>query len=220
MSKKQERRAKATKAADAKAEAIIDETVAKVGQRKALPEEHAKLAPEVKALRDSGESWMAIGAKLGFPGSKSGAAYARKVYRSAYGEVPRSHAPKGQGRRSRRAEKNEHVAELKQTAREERIVAARNGHGVIKADTPDDDVIEMLRGRTITYSINLDDMDGQGDLYEDRNVSVFPKGVKLRGTGNERMVTFYDYDPNGPVALRAVPGGTRTVRVSAIHTVR
>jgi len=217
---KQDRRAKRGKRADEKAAAIVEETVTKIGQRKALPEEHLALAPEVKALREGGSSWMAIGAKLGFPGSKSGAAYARKVWAVAYGEVPRVQAPRGQGKRSRRKEKNEHVAALKQTKREERIVAARNGQGVIRPDMPDDDVIEMLRSRTIVYSINLDDMDGQGDLYEDRTVSVFPKGVRLKGTANERQVTFYEYDPAGPVALRAVPGACRTVRLSAIHSVR
>jgi hypothetical protein len=217
---KQDRRDKAAKKGKTKAEAIIEETKAKVGVRKALPQEHLDLAEDIKELRAKGESWMAIGAKYGFPGSKTGAAYARKVYKAAFGEVPRVQAPRGQGKRSRRREKNEHVAQLRETKREERVVAARNGQGVIKPEMTDDEVIEMLQGRTITYSINLDDMDGKGDLYEDRTVAIFPKGVKLKGTANERMVYFYDYDPKGPLLLRGYPGNSRVVRLNQIHTVR
>lgn len=238
---KQERRAKAGKAAKAKAEAVVSEAIAEafpnsaaveasdaavVGKPKrgGLPAEHLAMAPQVKELREQGVAWWQIGFKLGLPGGadtvakgKGGAAYARKIWKAAFGEVPRVQVRDGS--RSKKAEKNENVRTLRETSKAERVLAVRAGQSVINPDMTDEEVLAMLDGRMITWSINLANVDGQADDFYDNTIGVFRGTLKVHGLGVDRMASFREYDPSAPIKERGTPGGLRTVRVSAIHTI-
>lgn len=227
---KQERRRKAAKS-PAEVEAIVEQgvedavkAVVTKAKRGAVPPEFAAMAEQVKTLRDAGKAWWQIGYELGLPGSadtvakgKGGAAYARKVYKSKYGEVPRTQVRNGS--RSRKAEKNEHVRALKESTKTARVEAVRSGEAVIKPDMTDLEVVEMLDGRMITWSFNLANVDNQGDEFFDCTIGVFKGTLKVKGLGVDRYVDFREYDPTAPVAVRGIPGGLRSVRLSSIHTV-
>lgn len=223
---RQAKRDKANAKAAEVVDAAIDAAVATLPKPKRgeLPAEHAALAEQVKAMREEGLAWWQIGFKLSLPGSadtvakgKGGAAYARKIWKSAFGEVPR--VQKRDGSRSKKAEKNEHVRELKESTKTARVEQVRAGTSVIRPDMTDDEVIAMLDGRMLTWSFNLADVDSQGDSFFDCTVGVFKGTLKVHGLGLDRYVDFREYDPSAPLAYRGMKGGQRTVRLSAIHTV-
>ena len=227
---KQERRRKA-KPSPEQVEAIVQQGVEEAvkavvtkAKRGVVPPEFAAMAEQVKQLREEGLAWWQIGYKLGLPGSadtvakgKGGAAYARKIWKGAFGEVPRTQVRNGS--RSRKAEKNEHVRVLKESTKTARVEAVRGGQSVISPDMTDLEVVEMLNGRMITWSFNLANVDGQGDDFFDCTIGVFKGTVKVRGLGVDRYIDFREYDPSAPVAVRGIPGGLRSVRLSSIHTV-
>lgn len=193
-------------------------------KRGELPPEFAAMADQVKALRAGGMAWWQIGYKLGLPGSadtvakgKGGAAYARKVWKSAFGEVPRTQVRNGS--RSKKAEKNTDVREMRETAKAERVVQVRAGQSVIAIDKTDEEVLAMIDGRMLTWSINLADMDHRGDEFYDTSAAVFQGTVRVTGLGVDRAVRFLTFDPNAPIEIRGTPGVERIVRVSAIHTI-
>lgn len=224
---RQAKRDKAAKKAAEVVDAAIETAVATIAEkpkRGALAPEHAALAPQVRELREAGKAWWQIGYELGLPGSadtvakgKGGAAFARKIWKSAFGEVPRVQNRDGKGRKPR--EKNDHVRELRTTTKTARVEAVRTGTSVIKPETTDDEIIAMIDGRCISWSFNLDDMDGQGDSFFDSTAYVFKGTVKVRGTANERYVEFREFDPRTPLQYRGFPGGARLVRVATIHTI-
>jgi hypothetical protein len=80
-------------------------------------------------------------------------------------------------------------------------------------------VIAMLDGRMLTWSFNLANVDGQGDEFFDTTVGAFKGTMKIHGLGLDRYIDFREYDPSAPINVRGIPGGLRTVRLSAIHTV-
>lgn len=229
---KQERRHKASKRAAEQAETVVatavDSAVAAVAtkpKRGSLPAEHAALADQVKELREGGLAWWQIGFKLSLPGSadtvakgKGGAAYARKIWKSAFGEVPR--VQNRTGLRSKKREKNDHVRELKETTKAARVEAVRRGEAVIRPEMTDEEIVTMLEGRVIVWSFNLANVDGQSDDFFDCEIGVFPKTCKVTGEGEERAVHFNELDPKAPIAVRGIKGAYRSVRVSAIHTVK
>jgi hypothetical protein len=224
---KQERKAKADKKAAEVVDAAIDAAVATIAskpKRGEVPAEFAAMAEQVKELREQGVAWWQIGFKLGLPGSadnvaqgKGGAAYARKIWKGAFGDVPR--VQKRDGSRSSKREKNDHVRELKATTRTERVEAVRAGTSVINPDMTNEEVIEMLDGRMITWSLNLANVDARGDEFFDTTIGVFKGTIKVHGLGLDRYIDFKEYDPSAPIAVRGIPGGQRSVRLSAIHTV-
>src|SRR5687767_6868447 len=128
MSKRQAKRDKANAKAAEVVDAAIEAAVATIEakpKRGALSPEHAALAPKVKELREKGLAWWQIGFELGLPGSadtvakgKGGAAFARKIWKAAFGEVPRVQQRNG-SRRNR--EKNDHVRELRATTKTQRV---------------------------------------------------------------------------------------------------
>lgn len=224
---KQDRKAKAEAKAAEVVDAAIETAVATIAdkpKRGALPPEFAAMADKVKALREAGKAWWQIGYELGLPGSadtvakgKGGAAYARKIWKGAFGEVPRVQVRDGS--RSVKREKNEHVRALKESTKTARVEAVRSGEAVIKPDMTEDEILAMLDGRLITWSFNLANVDNQGDDFFDCTIGVFKGTLRVKGLGIDRYVDFREYDPTAPVAVRGVPGGLRSVRLSAIHTV-
>jgi hypothetical protein len=182
------------------------------------------MAQQVKDMRAEGLAWWQIGFKLSLPGSastvaqgKGGAAYARKIYKGAFGEVPRVQVRDGS--RSKKAEKNPAVRALRETSRAERVVQVRAGQSVISPDLTDEEVLAMVDGRMLTWSINLANVDGQGDDFYDSTIGAFKGTVRVHGLGVDRCIDFREFDPSAPVRERGTPGGMRTVRVSAIHTI-
>lgn len=225
---RQERSAVRARLAAKRAARIVEEATERVVAARpspAPPQASSELAQaqEVKSLRDSGMSWMAVGAKLGLPGSKNGAGTARRYYAMANsGVVPRTNAPrkgvtpKPQGPASRG---------VPAYLRKERLV--REGH-VIPRDMPDEEVEALLVGRRVEWAIDmarLTETDPNTWGPEDgrwvkQEAKVHPdlKWVKVVEEDHGRVVYFREYlgrDNNG----RQMAGPTRVVRVDAIYTV-
>lgn len=227
MGKRQAKRDKANAQAAQVVDAAIEQAVATIEakpKRGALSPEHAALAPQVKELREKGLAWWQIGFELKLPGSadtvakgKGGAAFARKIWKSAFGEVPRVQNRDGKSRKPR--EKNEHIRELRTATKTSRVEAVRTGTSVIKPETTNDEIVAMIDGRMITWSFNLDSVDAQGDAFFDCTAGVFKGTVKVHGLGLERYVEFREYDRRTPLQYRGFPGGSRIVRVASIHTI-
>jgi hypothetical protein len=223
--KRQERTARATKKAAVEAEAIIAEAVEKVKRTRKLPEEHLALAQAVKDQRDAGVAWWAIGHALGLPGSadnvaqgKGGAAYARRIYAAAFGEVPRSQVRNGM-RASR--EKNEDVKALRKQRKSDRQESVRAGVAVLRDNMTNEEVVETLVGRTIGWHIPVHELWPGGEQhYAEQEASIHPKWAKVEEHNGERCIVFKEFDPKAPIKFRMFAGSTRIVRLSRIHTVR
>lgn len=197
--------------------------------RKGLAGARAKVVPaqptyddqaaEVKRLRDDeGMSWVAIGAKLGLPGSKSGAATARALYKKHFGSYAHTHTTKREGPNRPRRERNVTQKETKT----ERVARVRGGGHVIPLDTPDAEVVELLRGKTVGWSIDIRKLaGGKGEPhYSEQEAQVHPQARYVRveeGKDGERVVRFkeVEYSKEGPVST-----ATRVVRLASIHTVK
>ena len=235
---RQEKRVAREKAAAAEAAQIVEQAVAKVTaeaapaqpvarRTRALSPEHAALAPEVKALRDEGMAWWLIGHTLSLPGSgetvregKAGAAFARRIYASGFGEVPRTQ--QRNGTRANR-EKNDEVRRIKGTTKRDRVEQVRSGASVIREDMPNDEVIDMLRGRVIGWHIDTSRYgDNPPDVpqYLEQEAGVHRQWAKVEFHDGERCLVFKTFEPKGPLSLRGIAGATRIVRIKTIHTVR
>ena len=214
--------------AERRAAAIIEEAKERVVASRPSSPQNPELdrAHEVKRLRDEEKlSWMAIGAKLGLPGSKSGAGTARRYYAMVNaGEVPRSLAPrKGTTPRPQGPASRGVPAYL----RKERLV--REGH-VIPRDMPDEEVEAMLVGRRIEWAVDLaslTDTDpaswGPEDKrwkVEEAKVHVDPQWVRVVPDDRwGRVVYFREYAGYDSDRGKHMSGPTRVVKVDAIYTV-
>jgi hypothetical protein len=250
---RQERTARRTKQAEATAEEILrqhqDRLYAHRSTQKRLPEGHprkatatpakapratrtapagssatvdseADVAAEVRRLRDEeGLSWVQVGAKLGLPGAKSGAASARKLYAST-GADYRTTAVK----KTTRTSPPRREPKAKAPTRTETKMRVRGGEHLIPLDTPDAEIVAMLRNRHIRWSINVADLcDGKGGgepVFSEQEATVHPDGLRVeRGDDGsyEPYVHFREMHATreGPVAA-----SFRTVRLSSIHDVR
>lgn len=221
---------KVREAAEALAEWVDHGTKVKAADNASPPpppqDPELATAQEVKRLRDEGQlSWMAIGAKLGLPGSKSGAGSARRYYAMVnQGEVPRSQAPrKGSTPKPSGPASRGVPAYL----RKERLV--RDGH-VIPRDTPDEEVEAMLVGRRIEWAVDLAALTqtdpatwGPEDKrwkVEEARVHVDPQWVKVVPDDRwGRVVYFREYAGYDTDRRRHMSGPTRVVKVDAIYTV-
>lgn len=204
-----------------------------VGQAKASPAPSPQAsgelaqAQEVKRLRDEGKlSWMAIGAKLGLPGSKSGAGAARRLYAMVNrGEVPRTQAPrKGSTPKPSGPASRGVPAYLRKEA------LVRDGH-VIPRDMEDEAVEAMLVGRRIEWAIDMAKLTGTDPATwgaEDRRwvpqeakVHVNPEWVRIMRDEetDERVLYFREYGGYDTDRKRHMSGPTRVVRVDSIFTV-
>lgn len=167
-------------------------------------------------LREQGLSWMAIGAKLGLPGSKNGAGAARKLYAAHTGQ---SHKQAPSLARTPKTSRRHPAQVGSKASRREQV---QLGTGVIPDDMPDDKVVEMLAGKTIQWAIDLRRLaDGRGEPeWCEQEARVHPTDLIIEfGKLEERCVRFREYggqDNHG----RPIAGPTRTVRLAAIHTVR
>lgn len=216
------------KIAARKAATIVEEATAHVVASRPSPPQDGELARahEVRRLRDEGKlSWMAIGAQLGLPGSKSGAGAARRYYAMANnGEVPRTLAPrKGSTPRPTGPASRGVPAYL----RKERLV--REGH-VIPRDMPDEEVEALLVGRRIEWAIDLARLSkmspeqwGEDKRWkvEDAKVHIDARWVKVvrDEDTDERVVYFREYLGWDSDRNRPMSGPTRCVRVDSIYTV-
>lgn len=242
---RQERTARRTRKAAAQAEAIIDSAV-KTLERKGSPapmsspqdwqqpedcdDETWEIAVQVRRLREEeGLAWWRIGHALSLPGSadnleegKVGARQARRAYRKAFGEIPKTHTWGQQSeRQSRRADTNPDRAALKATPKGERVEAVRSGRSVIDPEMDDDAVLAMVKGRTITWSINLGNIDGMGDRFVDESSTVHRVMARVETQPNGvRVLHFKEVHDNVPIEFKGRAAGTRTVRLSSIHTIR
>lgn len=232
---RQERVARRNKAADKKAEGIIAGTKAAKATRSAEPTPTpavpsqggtVDLAAECKRLRETGMAWWLIGKTLGLPGAgdsattgKSGAHQARRLYASKNGgEIPRTRAPRNGGVKVEKgpAEKG---------SKADRKEALSLGESIIPEEMPEDDVVAMLAGRIISWSVNLADLCPGPDEWYDNEARVHPTDIYVDddlskdGSRTIRFREFHGYIGEGR-DRRILCGPTRTVRLRSIHTVK
>lgn len=218
------------KIAARRAAQVVQEATERVVASRPLPSAQGPemaTAQEVRRLRDDMKlSWMAIGAKLGLPGSKNGAGAARRYYAMTNnGEVPRTLAPrKGTTPKPTGPASRGVPAYL----RKERLV--REGH-VIPRDMPDEEVEAMLVGRRIEWAIDMAKLTNTDPATwgsEDRRwapqeakVHVDARWVKVvrNEEPGDRVVYFREYAGYDSERGKHMSGPTRVVRVDAIYTV-
>lgn len=183
--------------------------------RKPAPPSDDQGAECVRLRDDEHLSWMAIGEKLGLPGAKNGAAAARKLYAASAG---RSHKTAPALARKGRVSTKHAAQQGSKVARRE-VVQAKGGF--FSADTPDEEIVALVHGRTVEWSIDLARLaGGKGEpQWADQEARVHPTDVYVKGVNGERCLNFRTleghYEDGKPIA-----GPTRTVRLAAIHTVR
>lgn len=242
----QERVASKAKDANKKFEAIFEAAVAKVmGDSSLRPEaaeeeawgeanqaegHEATLANSVRHLRDhQGVAWWKIGEMLGLPGAgtsaatgKAGAAQARRLYAKGFGAAPRTQKErKPETEKRTRQPANEVRAAVKAQPAEERRAMVRAGKPVIGDDWTDQQIVEAIKGRTISWTINLNDIDGKGDEFYEHSADVHRIMVRVEVNQNgERVIRFKEVNRSAPIDVRELAGATRTVRVRSIHAVR
>lgn len=239
----QERQAKARRKADMKFDAVLTAALEKVrANRELRPDDtetavwgeeaesegdELELALAVRHLRDTqGVAWWTIGQRLGLPGAgdsaatgKAGAAFARKLYARAFGAAPRTQ--KERKAPSFHKEKNEDRIALKKTPKAERVEMTRAGVSVIREDATDTEIETMLSGgRTISWTIDMNDVDGKGHAYFEQSADVHLRNVWVKEMNGERVVIFHEVFRSGEYKYREMAGPVRTVRVRAIHSVR
>lgn len=243
MTKRQERTEARKKAADEKFEAVLASAIARVKERSELRPDQAELdaweeaspldgdsfliSASVRHLRDhQAVSWWQIGQMLGLPGAgdsaatgKGGAGFARKLYAKGFGSAPRTQQRKAVGYRAVDPQNDDRKA-LKSTTKAERVAMARRGQPVLRDTMTDEEVEAFVAGRHISWSINLHDLDGNGDSFHEQEADVHRKLVWCRERNGQRLVMFYEVNRTGPIPYRERAGAVRTVRLSAIHSVR
>ena len=188
------------------------------------------VAAECKRLRDElNLSWMAIGAKLSLPGSKSGAATARKLYAQANGGSRPAGTVKGTGAtRQHKGSAPKHVGNTGSKT-DRKIQLVERGH-VIPTDMPDEEVEALVAGRTVEWGIDVRALaGGQGEEHwTNQEARVHPTDVYVEEDLDDlggRVLRFREYlgidtDPHSKRFGDPMGGSTRTIRVNAIHTVR
>jgi hypothetical protein len=187
-------------------------------------------AAECVRLRDELHlSWMAIGAKLSLPGSKSGAANARRLYKAGTGVKPQGTvAGKGvsKGPRTPKHAGNEGPKV------DRKLALMEKGH-VLPLDLTDEEVVALVAGKTIEWGINLATLCPGPDQWCNQEARVHPTDVLIQLYDDEtpelslgsRVLRFreflgYESDKRSDRYGEAIGGNTRTVRVNAIHTIR
>lgn len=220
----QDQKIKKGKAADQQATKIIDETVDKIKTKRAASDADLALGQQVKDLRDKGMAWWAIGRDLNLRGAgdtvasgKGGAASARRLYKLAFGDVPRTHGERKPGRK----EGNSDVRALRQVTKRDRIETIRSGGTIVRDDMTDEEVLAMVSGRKIQWLVNLANLDGKEDSFFEQEAHVHEKDVTLQeGKDGARVLRFREMDPTAPIQYRALAGAFRCVRLDRIHGVR
>lgn len=246
----QEQRAKRQRAADIKFDEILIAAVARVkaNREQLLPDEPDLeawkegsplegdaflLAASVRHLRDhQSVAWWQIGSQLGLPGAgtsaasgKGGAGFARKLYSKGWGSAPRTQQPrKSADFETRMRAKDPQLDDrkaLKATSKAERQEMVQRGEPVLRPTMTDEEVEQFVAGRHIAWSINLNDVDGRGDQFFEQDADVHRKLVWCRTNNKgERCIMFYEVFRNGEIKYRESAGPVRTVRMSAVHSVR
>jgi hypothetical protein len=241
---KQDRAIKKRKKADQDVDAIIQESLSKVkAKRVATPsapapaavltkwanervegitDEQFALGVRCRELREEGEAWWAIARALELEGAgdsattgKKGAARARNVYKVAFGSFPRTFKTGGY---KGPVERNERVRELKAMKKKEARAIAKAGKSVIKADVPDEEVADMLRGRKIRWfstEVVPDGMDYEACIHPNPHVPMY-----IIGEGDDRVIQFREQHRRAPVTVRGIPAQIRTVRLRQIYSVK
>lgn len=236
---KQDKSIKKKKAGKKKAEKIIEEAKAALAEKPqvaTIPADHKwskeriegctdedwALAVRCRELREEGEPWWSIARALELEGAgdsattgKKGASRARNVYKAGFGAFPRTFRT---GQQKYGGERNERVKELRKAKVAESRAAAKAGKSVITAEVPDEEVAGMLRGRRIRWWVQNDTVSPEGFEME---ACVHPKApIYVIGEGDDRVIEFREEHRKAPMDVRWMPAHIRTVRLSAIFSVR
>jgi hypothetical protein len=179
--------------------------------------ETAKAAEVVRLRNEEGLSWVQIGAKLGLPGAKSGAASARKLYASTGASYTGTKAR--QPARQPRERKPPKPKKETKTAAKLRV---RGGDHLIPLDTPDLELYHMLRGRKVKWTIDVSKLAGNGGgepVFMEEEAVVHPEHLEVdRGEDGteEPYLNFREMEGtrDGIFATRF-----RCIRLSQLHEV-
>lgn len=231
---RQERAARRARMAAQRGDQVVEEATERVraatGTANGGTSASVDLAAECRRLRDEGGmAWWLIGKTLGLPGAgdsattgKAGAHQARKLYASTGAEVPRTRAPRNGGQPAK--------GPALRGSKVERKIMVTMGTHVIPNDYTDEEIIAYVHGRTIEWGINIKRLcNGKGeDHWTNQEARVHPTDVIIDEYPDEeggRVLRFreflgYERDERSSKFGQPIGGSTRTVRVSAIHTVR
>jgi len=190
--------------------AKVSKSTKSIKSVKKVEDDTTEIANKIKALREQGMAWWRIGYELNLPGSantvakgKAGAARARKLYKKHFGALPARQKTTSSERKDRKAERAER---------------ARNGKPLFDSEATAEEIKTMIAGKEITWSIDLGKLSGgePGSAgYSEENAVVHPDRLVVEdGKNGERCVRFRELSKGG------MAGATRTVRLSAIHTIR
>lgn len=237
MAPRQERTARRVRQAEADAENIISKATQKARTSTAArrgtatpakPSSPASVDPAAECVRlrdEQGLSWVQIGVALKLPGSKGGAAGARKLYDSTgrdhrtAGTVKRHAANDGKPReRKPRAPKPESQTVVKKKVQS-------GAHNVIPLDTPDMEIGTQLQSRLIKWTIDVSRICG-GEVGEgpflEQEALVHPSDIVIERDpdGGNPAITFregHSVKINNVPSF--VPAAWRTVRLANIYHV-
>lgn len=178
------------------------------------------LGPECVRLRDvEGLSWVQIGSKLGLPGSKSGAANARKLYASTGRDYRSAGTVKREPRQTSDTRERRPRPEGKTMVR----ARVRSGeHHLIPQDTPDTEIGLQVSGRLIKWSIDVSRLCG-GEVGEgpflDQQAYVHPDGIVVERDEQGRY-PYLQFREGHPVQGQGLlPAAYRTVRLGSIYEI-
>lgn len=227
---RQERSAVRARLAAKRAARVVEEATERVVAARPSPAPPAQSgeagqAQRAKELRDSGMSWMAVGAAMGLPGSKSGAGAARRLYAMANNGV----TPRTQAQRKGTVPKPQGPASKGVPAYLRKEALVRDGH-VIPRDMPDEEVEALVCGRRIEWAIDMAQMTntdpatwGPDDRrWVPQEAKVHVNADWVRVVEDERwgrVLYFREYGGFDSDRQRHMSGPTRVVRVDAIYTV-
>lgn len=234
---RQERTARATKRAAVQADKVIEQAAQKARRSTAArrgtttpakPSSPASVDPAAECVRlrdEEGLSWVQIGMALKLPGSKGGAANARKLYDS----TGRDHRSAGTVKRHAVAattpsERKPRTRRPKPESQKAVMKKVRTGaHNVLPLDTPDPEIGAQLAGRLVKWTIDVGKLCGgkvgEGPFKEEEAI-VHPDDILITRDehGNDPHVTFRE---GQSVKLNGVPSfvatAYRTVRLSSIY---
>lgn len=153
----------------------------------------------VRELREQGLAWWAIGNEMGLPGSgpsaatgKTGAGHARRLYKKAFGEYPRTHTePRGEGKTAK--------------ARKEKAERVLGNAAEQLAVMTDTEACDYLAGKWIQWVAAV--ATAGEDAKADMKCKV-GKAPKILEGKKGRFVTFNEPD-----------AGSRSIYLASIHTV-
>src|SRR6266540_3751565 len=200
-------------------------------ERVECEEEEFIIACQVRELRESGNSWLKIGAALALQTNgkpKSGAARARKIYAIGFGSVPRT-----------RGENSEEEKEEKEGQEEARPKAKKSKSTILNGvrrrdsvksfgedlfqDLPDEKIIAEINDKKLEWTQIIHNDSGEILVESQESAWVNPRSqIFISGMKHDpliRVLNFRESDRDAPLKFRHLLGPFRAVRLDRITRV-